>query len=87
MMLRQQVTTGTAKVLMASSLFAVQLRLETYYYYHSLYGEKMPIRPASCSMLRLHHYAQNCAGIMYVTLASKPSTSDAGVQSSILMGA
>ena len=87
MMLRQQVTTGTAKVLMASSLFAEFSSDLRHYYYHSLYGEKMPIRPALCSMLRLHHYAQNCAGIMYVTLASKPSTSDAGVQSSILMGA
>ena len=28
----------------------------------------MPIMPALCSMLRLYHYAQNYAGIMYLTL-------------------
>ena len=47
------------------------LRLCKYWfchYYSSLYDKKMPIMPALCSMLRLYHYAQNYAGIMYLTL-------------------
>ena len=44
-------------------------------YFYSIYTKKMLLMPALCSMLRLQYYAQNCFGIMNVTLAgTKPST-------------
>ena len=42
------------------------------FYYHSLYAEKRSIMPALCSRLRVHYYAQNNAGIMYLTLDHAP---------------
>ena len=62
---------------LGSENFSVQLSYLCNYYffffqYHSLYAEKkMALMPVLCLMVRLQHYAQNYAGIMYLTLVQK----------------
>ena len=41
---------------------------------HFFMPKNMPIMPALCLMLRLYHYAQNYAGIMYLTLQCRVRT-------------